>query len=282
MMVAKETMSDLIEHDRVSTRMSPEDFEALRRAVQALERPSLAARLSSVLGKPIEVLGQALPPVLSQTIARATDSALMAALKVALSTLPNGPSSASNRLHTFLAAASGAVGGALGLSTAALELPVSTTIMLRAIAEIARQEGEDLSDPEAALSCVQVFALGGRSSSDDAAESGYFAVRAALAKSVTEAARYMAERGFLEKGAPALVRFAAQVAARFGIVVSQKIAAQAVPVLGAIGGAAVNAAFMDHFQSLAHGHFTVRRLERAYGREAVRAAYEELRRPPEA
>lgn len=282
MMVAKETMSDLIEQDRVSTRMSPEDFEALRRAVHALERPSLAARLSSVLGKPIEVLGQVLPPVLSQTIARATDSALMAALKVALSTLPNGPSSASNRLHTFLAAASGAVGGALGLSTAALELPVSTTIMLRAIAEIARQEGEDLSDPEAALSCVQVFALGGRSSSDDAAESGYFAVRAALAKSVTEAARYLAERGFLEKGAPALVRFAAQVAARFGIVVSQKIAAQAVPVLGAIGGAAVNAAFMDHFQSLAHGHFTVRRLERAYGREAVRAAYEELRRPPEA
>lgn len=275
-------MSDLIEQDQVSTRMSPEDFEALGRAVQALERPSLAARLSSVLGKPIEVLGQALPPVLSRTIARATDSALMAALKVALSTLPNGPSSASNRLHTFLAAASGAVGGALGLSTAALELPVSTTIMLRAIAEIARQEGEDLSDPEAALSCVQVFALGGRSSSDDAAESGYFAVRAALAKSVTEAARYLAERGFLEKGAPALVRFAAQVAARFGIVVSQKIAAQAVPVLGAIGGAAVNAAFMDHFQSLAHGHFTVRRLERAYGRDAVRAAYEELRRPPEA
>jgi hypothetical protein len=33
--------------------------------------------------------------------------------------------------------------------------------MLRSIADIARSEGEDLSDPEAALSCVEVFALGG-------------------------------------------------------------------------------------------------------------------------
>jgi hypothetical protein len=56
--------------------------------------------------------------------------------------------------------------------------------------------------------------------------------------------------------------------------VSQKVAAQAVPILGAFGGAAVNTAFMNHFQSTARAHFTVRRLERAYGAAAVRAAYE--------
>jgi hypothetical protein len=48
------------------------------------------------------------------------------------------------------------------LATLPIELPVSTIIMLRLIADIARSAGEDLSDPEAALSCVQVFALGGR------------------------------------------------------------------------------------------------------------------------
>jgi hypothetical protein len=180
-------------------------------------------------------------------------------------------------LHGALAAASGAVGGALGLATLPVELPISTTLMLRAIAEIARSEGEDLADPEAALACVQVFALGGRSDADNLAESGYFAVRSALAKSVTEAARFVTERGVAE-GAPALLRLAAQIASRFGVVVSQKVAAQAVPVVGAIGGAAVNAAFMSHFQALARGHFTVRRLERAYGRAPVQLAYDEIRR----
>ena len=89
--------------------------------------------------------------------------------------------------------------------------------------------------------------------------------------------RYAGQRGLAGEGAPALVRYAAQVASRFGLVVSQKVAAQAVPVLGALGGAAVNAAFMDHFQAIARAHFTVRRLERAYGREAVHEAYERER-----
>ena len=133
--------------------------------------------------------------------------------------------------------------------------------------------------PEAALSCVQVFALGGRAGSDDASESGYFAVRAMLAKTVTEAARYIAERGVVQEGAPILVRFLTQVASRFGVVVTQKVAAQALPVLGALGGAAVNYAFIEHFQDVARGHFTVRRLERIYGKDGVRAEYERLARP---
>ncbi|WP_163360772.1 EcsC family protein, partial [Klebsiella aerogenes] len=64
--------------------------------------------------------------------------------------------------HKAMAAASGAIGGAFGIATLAVELPVSTTLMLRAIAEIAREEGEDIDTPEGALACVQVFALGGR------------------------------------------------------------------------------------------------------------------------
>jgi hypothetical protein len=58
--------------------------------------------------------------------------------------------------------------------------------------------------------------------------------------------------------------------------VSQKLAAQAIPLIGALGGAAVNYAFVEHFQEIARGHFTVRRLERAYGKDNVRREYERL------
>ena len=161
-----------------------------------------------------------------------------------------------------------------------MELPVSTVIMLRSIAEIALSEGEDLSDPEAALSCVQVFALGARADSSNSFDQGYFAVRSMLAKSVTEAARFIAERSVVEESAPVLVRFITLVAARFGLVVTQKAAAQALPIVGALGGAVVNYAFIDHFQNVAHGHFSIRRLERIYGKNLIRTEYERLAKAP--
>lgn len=283
--------------------LSEADRAALRRAVAVLERPSLAARLSAVAGAPLDLIGRALPETVSEAITHATETAMKGALTVALATLPRQagegaaivPAAEAGRPglraraldlleryppgdfgHKALAAVSGAVGGAFGLATLAVELPVSTTLMLRSIAEIAQREGEDLSRPEAALACMQVFALGGRGGPETATatDSGYFAVRGALAKTMAEVTRYAAGRGLLDEGAPVLMRFAAQVASRFGLVVSQKVAAQAVPVIGALGGAAVNAAFMDHFQGIARAHFTVRRLERAYGKEVVREAYE--------
>jgi EcsC protein family len=260
-------------------RMSERDLAALRSAVAALEHPSLAARLTNMIGKPIELIGYALPASASQAINAATSKALELALQVALRTMQGARLPLSQRLHKVLATASGAAGGAFGLPMLPIELPVSTVIMLRSIAEIARSEGEDLSDPEAALSCLQVFALGGRPGSADASESGYFAVRGVLAKSVSQAARFIVERGVVEESAPILVRFVAQVASRFGVVVTQKVAAQAIPLLGGLGGAAVNYAFIEHFQDVARAHFTVRRLERAYGREVVRREYERLAQP---
>ena len=276
--------------------LSEADRAALRRAVAVLEKPGLAARLSAAAGAPLDMIGRALPAPVTETVASATEGAMRTALRVALATLPDKSvkpagtaleqieTEAGGRLsrllgssdarHKALAAVTGAVGGVFGLATVAVELPVSTTLMLRSIAEIAREEGEDLADPEAALACVQVFALGGRAEAT-VADSGYFAVRAALAKTMSEAARYAAHRSLLDAGAPPLVRLTAQIASRFGLVVSQKLAAQAVPVIGALGGAAVNAAFMDHFQSMGRAHFTGRRLERSYGKEAVRAAYGE-------
>jgi hypothetical protein len=205
--------------------MTLADRDALTKAVKSLEHPSHAARLTSLIGKPIELIGYALPSFASKAIASATSKGLEAALKVALRTLPRSPRTGSELLHRALATASGAAGGTFGLASLPVELPVSTVIMLRSIANIAQNEGEDLSDPEAALSCVEVFALGGRAGSADASESGYFAVRGMLAKTATEAARFVAERGVIKEGAPILLKFVTQVAARFGLVVTQKVAA---------------------------------------------------------
>lgn len=64
---------------------------------------------------------------------------------------------------------------------------------------------------------------------------------------MTEAARFVAERAVIREGAPILLRFVTQVATQFGGVVTQKVAAQALPIVGALGGAAVNYAFIEHF-----------------------------------
>ncbi len=257
--------------------MTEEDREALRKAVQVLEGSSYVGNLSRLAGRPVELLGQALPQAASSMVSRATEVALKRALHYALRTIPRDTASPEKGIHRALAAMSGAMGGALGLSAVLVELPISTTIMLRAIARIAQSEGEDLADPETALACIEVFALGGRTGSQHLHESGYFAVRAALARSVTGAIHQVAGRGVIDESASAIVRLLSQIGSRFGMVVSQKVAAQAVPVLGALGGAAVNTAFIDHFQALARGHFTVRRLERTYGKVPVRVAYDRIR-----
>jgi hypothetical protein len=101
-------------------------------------------------------------------------------------------------------------------------------------------------------------------------------IRGALAKSVSEAAGYITERALVEEGAPAIVRFITQLATRFGVNVSQKVAAQAVPVIGAAGGVVINVLFIDHFQEMARGHFIIRRLERTYDASLVRVEYERL------
>jgi hypothetical protein len=259
-------------------RLTPKETEDLRQAVACLEGASFAQRLTDAVGRPVGMLSRAMPQSARRVVAHVSETALRSALKLALRTLDLNDASAkpANRAHKLAAAASGAVGGALGLAALPLELPISTTILLRSIAEIAREEGEDLSAPEAAFACVEVFALGGQGSGESAFESGYFTVRAALAKSVTDSARFVAAQGVAALPAPVVARLISQIASRFGVVVSEKVAAQAAPILGAIGGAAVNAAFADHFQTLARGHFIVRRLERQHGASVVAFEYQRL------
>lgn len=262
--------------------ISAEDLCALRDAKRRLENPSLTARISSVMGRPFEAGLRLLPARAHQTIASATETALLKGLDFAVKTMGQPESGKSGksgksreRLHKLAAVGAGAAGGAVGVAALPVELPVSTILMLRSIADIARSEQHDLSSINVRLACLEVFALGGGSPSDNAAETGYWVVRGALSRYISEAASHLTGRG-LDRSAPAVVRLIAQIAARFGIVVSEQVAAKLMPVVGAVSGATVNYLFITHFQDIARGHFVVKRLESKYGRELVQQVYEQL------
>jgi hypothetical protein len=256
--------------------MSSEDLADLRYAKSLLENPSLTARIANVVGLPIEKFIERLPEGARKVIRAATTKSIETALAFATSTMDDRRQDAANWAHKIVVAATGAAGGAFGLPALAIELPVSTIIMLRSIVDIARSEGERIKSPEAKLACLEVFALGGRAPSDDAAGSSYFAVRGVLAKALAEAAEYIVERGVAQETAPPLIRLIAQIAARFGVPVSEKAMAQSLPIVGTAGGALINTLFIDHFQDVGRGHFIVRRLERVYGPESVRREYLKL------
>lgn len=260
------------------SRLNAAETADLRRAIGYLEGASFAQRITDTVGRPLGALTRGLPFPVRRLIAHTSERALTSAFKLALRTIDvSRAANSATRAHKAAAAASGAIGGAFGLAALPLELPVSTAILLRSIAEIAREEGEDLALPQTALACLEVFALGGKEDEEVAFESGYFAVRAALAKTVSDSVRFVATQGAAAQAAPVAVRMITQIAARFGLVVSEKIAAQTTPILGALGGAAVNAAFADHFQTLARGHFIVRRLEREHGPSLVAFEYRRLK-----
>ena len=258
-------------------RLAKEDIDDLRYAKTLLEKPSLAAKISNLLGTPIEKGFERLPEKWKGMVQKATEKSLEKALYVAIHTMNEKikPTS-SDKAHKFLVFATGAGGGSFGLPALAVELPVTTAIILRSIADIARSEGEQISSLKTRLACLEVFALGGPSKNDDGTETGYYIVRATLARAISEATQYIAERGLAKEGAPVLVKLISALASRFGVMVTEKVAAQSVPLIGAAGGALVNTVFIDHFQNMARGHFIVRRLESVYGEDLVKQEYNQL------
>jgi hypothetical protein len=257
--------------------VSEADKQQLTIAKSLLENPGLAARLSNSLGTPIEKGIELLPEGWNKQINNISQAALIKASEAAIFTMKDAPGLlASNRWHKLSVAVSGGLGGFFGVAGIAVELPLSTSIMLRSIADVARSEGESIMAAETKLACLEVFALGGPSSSDDGTESGYFAVRTALAKSIADATSYIAKHGLSSSSAPLVIRTISRIAERFGLQVTQKVAAQAIPVLGAASGSIINTLFMDHFQGMARGHFIVRKLEKKYGEERVKLVYEQL------
>ncbi len=263
----------------------------LSEAAQYLEHPSFLMRVAERLGKPLEWLVAQLPEVAHQ----AAHKALEKALEVAVMTLPEQVDTPTEplpdadwtpTLHTLATAVSGALGGALGVMGLAVELPFSTGVIMRSIASIAQSYGEDIRDPAVQLECLAVLSHGGPPDAQASMDSAYLTSRTSLTVLLREASGFMARVSARElaeavaKGtAPRVLVLLAQIANRFGVVVSQKFFAQALPLIGALGGGFVNAAFADHFQRVARYHFGIRSLERRYGSVLVLDAYKKVLNP---
>jgi hypothetical protein len=258
--------------------LEPADRVKLARAVALLEKNSFVTMIARAAGKPVDSLVASLPSFVGQTVLNASRNAILQCLKIALK--PRKPESLLARAGSHPALVSGivgAVGGFAGVAALAVELPLTTVVMFQSIIKIAATEGEDLSRPEVRLACLEIFALSndGRGPAD--LESGYYAARSALAKSADEAASYVLRRSTSLEAGPAVIGLVSAIAPRFGLLVSQELAAAAIPIIGAATALSVNIAFVQHFNNIAHGHFAVRSLERKYGETRVREEFELIR-----
>lgn len=161
-----------------------------------------------------------------------------------------------NLIHRLATTASGAASGFAGLPGVVVDIPFTTATILRSIAEVARDSGEDLSSEDTRRACLEVLAFGSPGESGEETETGYWAARLGVSHLTINL----------------LIRSAA---GRFGLILSEKLMAQMVPVAGALTGGLLNYSFTDYYQSMAKVHFCLRALERRTGdAQAVRLAFE--------
>ncbi|MEO5667595.1 MAG: EcsC family protein [Bdellovibrionota bacterium] len=274
--------------------MKREELEFVREAAIFFETPSTFTRALSGLGNGIEGAFAKLPETVRSSVMKASRRAIESCLRVAVKTIAPSENRAvdlaevaeGNRTmrnaHTLAAGITGGLGGILGPVSLALEVPISTALIMRSIASSANDYGFSLQDPEVLLECLFVFAIGGPSKKDDGMESSYLASRLALSSLMRNAAATMMElpaKQFLtaleRETAPAVVRVVSAISESFGLRVSEKFVAQLAPVIGAVGGASINVAFANFFGTAAKYHFGIKRLEVVYGSEIVQAAYQD-------
>lgn len=194
----------------------------------------------NVIGGSAENLLDRLPAGIRRNLESATVAALGQAMRAANSSRSMVPDQKS-WLNQAVTTAMGAAGGAGGLPTALAELPVTTTLLLRVIQGVAAEHGFDPSAENVQFDCVQVFAAAGPLAGDDGTDLGFLSARLALSGKAMHAV-------------------IAKIAPKLAVVLGQKLAAQAVPVLGAVAGAATNYAYTSYYQDMAHVHFGLRKL----------------------
>ena len=238
--------------------IDPRDDAALDEALRRLHSTKgvivratdlLASVLGSAAGLGLRRLR--LPEAVSERALGLTEALLRRALEVA--TLGLWPTGGEGRgMFRVVAAVSGGIGGFAGLGGFLPDVALTTLLIMRRIAAIAAEEGEDLSSEAGRAACIEVFAFGS-TEVGETPEFGYWSAR------------------LLVQGRP-LMLVISEAAASYGIRLSQKFALQILPLVGAAGGALVNTAFLDHYESLARVHFMLRRLERQYGAAVVKAA----------
>ena len=288
--------------------VNEEDLKILKQSVYLLESPALITQITNAISEFGAKFIHEIPNGAKNKIVGIAESALHSVFDIANSTMEDLQQDSSPWFHKIAVAASGGAGGLFGLPAILVELPVSTTIMMRSILDIARAEGFSLKEPTTKEECIKVFALeGNKSDKDDNAESGYYTSRLALdritqfaiqsaneaaAKAAAQAATKAAEQAAAKAAEQAAVNTANKatektagdviikliqtVASKFGVTLEAQAAAKLVPVLGAVTGATLNTLFINHYQNMAKGHFAVLKLEKKYSQEIIQDLYNRI------
>lgn len=239
--------------DSVSTDLATDVAELARRYKRA-NGPVI--RLVNRLGGTLEAQLSALPDSLRTQLERVTTQALETSYGLAGRAPDLG-----QRGPMMAAMAAGAAGGAGGLATSLAELPVTVTLLLNTIRAAARDAGFDPDDDEVRAECLQVFAAGSPLAQDDGVNTSFIASRLALTGSAVQ-------------------NLIATIAPKLAVVLGQKLAAQAVPVIGAVSGAALNAAFLSYYRDVAQVRFALLNLAKVHGTDAVEAEFRIAVTPP--
>ncbi len=219
----------------------------------------LVNRLGGSLEKQIALVPDAYRVQLEQVVARALNASYAVSRHGAR--LPGLGARIGDRGPVMAAMATGAAGGAGGLPTALAEMPVTITVIFHAIRQAAVEAGFDPEDPKIRAECIAVFGAGSPLASDDGINTGFLSARLTLTGAAVQ-------------------KVIAGVAPKLAAAMGQKLAAQAVPILGAVTGAALNAAFLSYYREVARVRFGLLRLAEVHGAEAVLSAFAAAAEPP--
>ena len=233
------------------------EIAALARTWHSANGPVMG--LVNRIGGSLEGQLALLPAPLRSQIDRATEAALRTAFTAA--SLGRRAPQTGPRGTLAAVMATGAVGGIGGLPSAIAELPVTITLLLHAIRTEATAAGFDPDTPAIRAACLQVFAAGSPLGSDDGLNTAFLSAR-------------------LTVTGPALQRIIATIAPRLAAAMGQKLVAQTVPVLGALSGAALNAAYLGYYRDMARIRFALLRLAEIHGPEPVLTAFRAACEPP--
>lgn len=242
------------EIDAPLTQQAQDDIVALAR--RQIRANGVLMQAISYVGGQVENTLNMLPKSARSQINKAARNALQRSYDIAATSRTGLGARAlqTDRGHKVMATLSGALGGIGGLPTALAELPIATTMIFRAVQGVAAEYGEDPTSQETRLECLAVFGAGGPGTDDDGIDTAFIGARLGITGA--------ALNGLIGKVAP-----------RFATILSQKLATQAVPILGAAAGAGTNYAFTDYYVEMAHVHFGLRRLARDHGTDQVTDAF---------
>lgn len=214
------------------------ELDALARRYRAAG--GLGIQVLNLVGGQAEGLLERLPHPVRDNLDGATERALRVSIRLADASdgvIGNRPGWMTRALTTGL----GAAGGLGGLPSALAELPVTTTVLLRVIMNTAGRHGFDPRAENVQFDCLRVFATAGPLEHDDGSDLAFITARLTLTGATLQ--------GLITRIAP-----------RLATAMGQKLAAQTVPVLGAVAGAATNYAYTSYYEEMAHVHFRLRRL----------------------